>query len=237
MLLDLEAAPVHDCRVNEPAGPTRPQAPGEKIYFEGQLTPRDYTDAMKLHFWPARPVLVFSLVGIALAFVLFIFLVLPWLQGDEWWWLSSGFPVVMFIVFWVIIIWWSLRFGTRRQLESNPFSSGVLRGWISAWGLELGGAEWSSRFPWAMLFRTKSSDELVLLYHGMNVFNVFPRRFFTSQADWEAFSSWATQRESTPISIRDRRTGRRNLFLLFLVVLAVILLIVAINVYWLINVH
>lgn len=187
----------------------------------------------KLHFRPKNLVLIYFLGALALALGLFLGIVFPVMIGD-YSSLAVGLPILIFILFWVGLIWWSVRSSVRRQAATNAYLKGSCKGWANAWGIEYGGEEWLSRFPWKMLFHAKCSDDLILLYPAMNAFHMFPRRLFQSRADWETFRRWASSREVTPSSLAVRRKVRRRL-ILFVVVIVLLIVLVNLLDYWLID--
>ncbi|HEV7507865.1 MAG TPA: YcxB family protein [Thermoanaerobaculia bacterium] len=44
-----------------------------------------------------------------------------------------------------------------------------------------------SELPWDVFFKRKTGKDIVLLYQSIQVTNVFPREFFASDTDWQAF--------------------------------------------------
>ena len=57
--------------------------------------------------------------------------------------------------------------------------------------LECKGISGQARRPWTNYVRVKENNEFILLYHADNLFEVFPKRWFSNQAQMEEFRRFA----------------------------------------------
>lgn len=72
-------------------------------------------------------------------------------------------------------VWKRLRFGDE------------LKGTASEDGLAMARADAAVNYKWQIYERARVSDSVVLLYAQKNLWNMFPRNLFASDADWQAF--------------------------------------------------
>jgi hypothetical protein len=109
----------------------------------------------------------------------------------------------------------------RKVLESNKLIQGGYAGVATEEGVHLETAHSQSDLPWDVFYRAKIGRDVVLLYQSVQVSSVFPREFFATEEDWQAFVGLVRQH----VSLRPPRRGNPlKVFILWLVIfLAVVL--------------
>ena len=81
-----------------------------------------------------------------------------------------------------------------------------------------------SELPWDVFLRRTIGEDLVLLYQSAQGANAFPREFFASDADWQAFVELVRRRVPERAAAgRGGRPATLKVFLLWLVVFAIVI--------------
>ena len=98
--------------------------------------------------------------------------------------LATWTPVMLMIPVGIAIH----RLTVRRHWKSNKILQIPVNGTVSedeiTWNVE--GLS-SSRLPWTLLLKYRSSESMLLIYHGVNQVLYFPRRYFQSDEEWARF--------------------------------------------------
>jgi hypothetical protein len=114
----------------------------------------------------------------------------------------------------------------RKLLASNRLLQLPIRGAVSETGVWTETEHTRSDLPWELFLRRKIGKDIVLLYSSIQAAKVFPREFFTSEEDWQAFVELVRQRvpERAPAG-RGGRPGTLKVFVLWLVVFVIVMLV------------
>lgn len=73
----------------------------------------------------------------------------------------------------------------RYHYKNSPYLSEALKGKVTKHGVITEVPSGASETQWSKIIKFKSTDDLILLYIGPNVFKTLSRNFFSSQEDWE----------------------------------------------------
>ncbi len=108
-----------------------------------------------------------------------------------------------------------------------------LSGVISEAGLSIQARRTQTQIQWTLYKSARLSPGNVLLYQTNNCFNVFPRKFFASDADWKAFRSLVEQKVEKKTYISKDPTpprfGRHANWIIYGVLFLVIVLMLVYN--------
>jgi hypothetical protein len=78
---------------------------------------------------------------------------------------------------------------TERQWRSvhrrSPYLSEDINCTVTDLGIEFTSSAAAGLIKWASFIKVKELPDLLLLYQAPNLFNIVPREFFASTADWE----------------------------------------------------
>jgi Na+/melibiose symporter-like transporter len=159
------------------------------IRFTAQLTPEDYVRAQRLHAGPR----VYFVVG---SFMLAVLSLIVFVSGDahdgRTWVVTGGLWVIWFLVFCLTQPRGMARraaktFSQQKTLQV-PFEGEITD---EKWHVrsEIG----ESRISWADFHKWKGNKNLVLVYQSDRLFNMFPRRFFISDEEFQSFKELLTR--------------------------------------------
>jgi hypothetical protein len=83
-----------------------------------------------------------------------------------------------------------------------------------------------SELPWSVFFKRKIGKDIVVLYQSIQVVNIFPREFFATETDWEAFVDLVYQNvpEAAPAS-RGGKPATLKIFLIWMAIFIVFILV------------
>ena len=155
-----------------------------EIQFAGQLTENDFRRIQSLAMRK-----IYAVLG-----AIFVLLVVMNLASGSWHQFATDprgafvtwLPILIFIPAMALI----QSFVVRRHWRNNKTIQLPTRGGVSeeaiTWNVK---DVSSSRFAWDMLLKYRESDALVLVYQSLNQVLYFPRHYFATQEDWEAFRS------------------------------------------------
>ena len=161
------------------------------IRFEGRLSPEIYYRAQQLHSRRRRAFM--ALFGSA-AVLLAIF---------QWY---SGGPDIEVAAFGCggIVLLTSLalrRFRFNRAYDKSPYLHETFTGTISHASYSAESAVGSAVLPWSKFVKVVTSDDMVLMYRGTNLFNIVAKEFFTSEADWQQAKAIALEMIGHPSNL------------------------------------
>lgn len=160
-----------------------------EIPFRGQIDLPVLRRMNRLILMPSRGFLV---VGCIIAFVFLWGLIgVPLTQGAPF---REVMTPLIFILLFVGVVAYSLLMGPRKVLQSGKLLQDPQTGLVTENGVCIETPHSRSDFPWDAFFRARIGPDLVLLYQSLQVCNVFPREFFASAADWQAFVDLVRQR-------------------------------------------
>lgn len=192
------------------------------IPFEGRITQSDiltvYSFSMRGKRWMNYVMLPFFILAIVA-----VFLSLMRQTFDLW-------PVLFILTYGI-----SLRLPdtdpvskSREAYRSSPEMRGTFRGSVSEDGLTIQTANVATDFKWTAFRKVDRKSDLVLLFVNDDNFNFFPRSFFASDADWQAFQALVDQKikDGTLLVRTIKREKRYILTAIGLVFLAVLLILI-----------
>ena len=104
--------------------------------------------------------------------------------------LLTLFPLLLATIF----FWGFVRFQIRNTWKKNQAIYSAISGVITENSLEYNTGQSESKLRWDLFQKYKIAPDMILLYQTTHAFNVFPRHFFASDADWSAFTSLVQQK-------------------------------------------
>lgn len=103
--------------------------------------------------------------------------------------LTTFLPVqVLILSFWVM---WHLQITSAWKRGQAMFAA--ISGKVSPDSVQYNTALSQSQSGWQLFQKYKIAPDMVLLYQTSGAFNVFPRHFFKTEADWTAFAQLVQQ--------------------------------------------
>ncbi len=82
----------------------------------------------------------------------------------------------------------------RKVLAQNSEYQNQISGVVSEEGLSIQASQAQTQSQWTIYRSARLSPGYVLLYQLNNTFNVYPRKFFATEADWLAFRALVEQK-------------------------------------------
>jgi asparagine N-glycosylation enzyme membrane subunit Stt3 len=150
------------------------------------LTPEDYIAAQYLN-GRRKTVVVGIVVFLALSLLGFFST-----NGAVFGLGFLGFVVVGWSIWFVLVLLsncfylpWRCRKTFAQQKTLHQVTDKV----IDEEGLSIVSGYGSARIPWGDFYKWKSNGRLILLYQSNRIFNMIPRRWMASDADYEAFKA------------------------------------------------
>jgi YcxB-like protein len=163
-----------------------------EVRFEGRIDRQMYIDAQRLYLKPGGRGVV--LLVLAILLIGYGVIGVPLVQGSR---PSAGAiaGVPAFMALWLVFLWVISPIMNARRVERTNKMFGIpLRGVAKEAGLHLESEFGTSEFPWAVFFRFKMTDALVILYQSAHAFHIFPRSFFSSDEDWQVFRACVAEK-------------------------------------------
>ena len=163
-----------------------------EVEFEGRIDRKMYVDAQRLYLKPGRRGVV--LIVLAILLIVYDVIGVPLVQGTR---PSAGaiagVPAVLAL--WLVFLWViSPILNARRVERTNRMFGTPLRGFAREAGIHLESEFGTSDLPWAVFFRFKMTDALVILYQSAHTYHVFPRSFFARDEDWRIFRACVVEK-------------------------------------------
>jgi hypothetical protein len=159
------------------------------IPFRGSITQENYLRATRLALRPSRSLAI--LLGLGAAGLLFAFVVEPLVAGAG---VREVLPFLVVAPLFAAMAWFVIPRSVLRALKSNKLLQAPIEGSAAEDAISMRTPTGTATLPWDLFYRVKASENMVLLYQGINVFNMFPQEFFASEEDWRTFRSWALAR-------------------------------------------
>lgn len=173
---------------------------------QGSLSVEDYAAAIRLH---SRPSGLGKLLQPTVFLLLFLALVVqPVVRGA-----SLLIPVTAMVALVVVVFF--LRTAPERAAKAalrNPVAAAPILITLSEDGFKSASQYGTSTLPWGAFVQRRQSDSLFLLYQADSLFHVLPRRWCTSDKQWQE----VIQLVSGHVPETPRRSGRDVLFLVLL---------------------
>jgi hypothetical protein len=133
---------------------------------------------------------------------------------------ATYLPVLLIAGFFAfsLFVW-----GPKKQLQ-NKLLQGLYQGTAGDAGIHLETAYTKTDLPWDVFLRAKIGKDVVLLYASTvsNQVQLFPREFFASETDWNAFVELVRQRVPLKIAPKGLRGRIWLVFLIWMVVFGLI---------------
>lgn len=155
-----------------------------EIPFEGQLTRRQLTAifalALKSIYWMTWVFEPLFLISTGM-------LIYTLVKTGE-----GSMPLVFataFTGFMGSYPFWTPVVSAKNAFKLQPEMSGTFSGLIRDDAVLLRTMNANQEFKWSLYKKLVRNAETVLLYQNARCFNFFPRSFFASDADWQAFQS------------------------------------------------
>ncbi|MBD2310405.1 YcxB family protein [Desertifilum sp. FACHB-1129] len=154
------------------------------ITLRGQLKPEDYIKAQYLHLRPSPRLM--KIGGAIASFLLFIsFLVYPLEIVFSW----IVTLIILFLIY-AAVLFFIFPWQARRIFSQQKSLQGEFEIIIFPERIEVTSAQGNLRMPLADFHKYKVSKDMILLYHSQAMFNLFPRRFFASDAEFKTFIAY-----------------------------------------------
>jgi len=157
-----------------------------EIAFSGSVNRENYLRAVRLATGPNREAKV--TLGIFGALLFAASVVGP---------LAAGASIRPWLPFWgivavvAVLFFYLRRVGVNQALKTNKLLQEPIAGSAAEDAVRMTTASSTTTLPWQSFYRVKASPDMVLLYQGANLFNMFPREFFQQEEEWQTFRSWA----------------------------------------------
>lgn len=149
------------------------------IPFEGTLTYEDFLHAQRLHAGMRGG---FALPAIVITIASLLIGLMAW-EGPR---LTPATLLAFSVPLVVVALLVIRRYSYRQMWTSSKLNGQPMMGHISDVGVELRLPILEARMTWPAYLKYKADDELLLIYQQPAMFNLFPRRFFRDDADWQA---------------------------------------------------
>jgi hypothetical protein len=152
-----------------------------EIRFAGAISLPDFQRAQAVDGRTRLTWLILTgLVGLLVLLQLFTLLSEPFTATT----LLTLFPLLLATVF----FWGFVRWQIRSTWKKNQAMFSAISGVITENTVQYNTGQSESTMRWELFQKHKSAPDMILLYQTTQAFNVFPRHFFTSDADWSAFT-------------------------------------------------
>jgi hypothetical protein len=152
-----------------------------EISFTGQITQQDYLRAQSLHRRRSTALLIVG--GVLFVLIVLSFVVTSVSEPALFW---SSLPVVAILAIIFAASWWLPRLQAVRHWRNSKALQNPMSGTITSQAINFTGTYSEGSTSWEAYVKYKRSPDMVLLYLAPNLFNIFPRAFFESDADWKA---------------------------------------------------
>ena len=165
-----------------------------EISFSGQFTKEDFVQAFKAHTTATILGKVFYYgIWVVVAYMVITF-VSALAQGGNVTaiLLSYGLPVLLM----GFLIWltYSQPYQSAKRAIKNPEFQAPVSGQVNEEQIDITTQESTVEIPWSKFQKVLDRGDFVLMYRGKNGLSLFPRRFFQSDADWQAFKNLAKEK-------------------------------------------
>jgi predicted membrane protein len=170
-----------------------------EIQFRGQIDLGIMRRVNRTALKPRKITLV--LAGVLALFIL-------WAVVGEAGSLQELLPVLLLAVLWIGCLAYILYLAPRRVLKSYKLLQSPLTGAVTESGVRVETEHSRSEVPWDVFLKRKIGKDIVLLYQSFQLYNMFPREVFTTEADWQAFLGLV--KEHVPEKASRERGGTRT---------------------------
>ena len=158
-----------------------------EIRFSGTLSLRDFERAQALD---GRTRMI-SLMMLGLAGILLLIQVLSLLSAP---FSLAAFVPLLPLVIGGLVFWVFVRWQVRSVWKKNQAVYADVSGVITEDTVAYNTSQSESRSRWTLFQKSKVASDMILLYQTSGAFNVFPRHFFETEADWTMFTELAQRK-------------------------------------------
>ncbi len=153
------------------------------LRFEGQLNEKDFRNAIGVYYRPGRGNAI-----LRLALILLLLAAAAYLStSGEAAFLLLGGVLLGFVL--LVAFPWLIKFSPvmKRTFEQRPDLQRPMKGFITTEKVVIQAGETHSEHAWRDYLYYQEGKGVVLLFLAKTRYNVFPRGYFASDADWTAF--------------------------------------------------
>jgi hypothetical protein len=166
-----------------------PPDDGRTLPFRGQISVASLRRATRAASTPSKKTAIW--LGITGSLLLWGLVIFPLTHGGfrEADGSPSIFPVapLFFVVVFAAVLLYSLYAGPKKALGSNKLLQSPMWGEVTERGVLIETERSRAELSWDLFLRARISSEVVLLYQSIQVYSLFPREHFASDADWATF--------------------------------------------------
>lgn len=160
-------------------------------YFKGQVSKKEYTRAVGVHFdqqfrW------IKWVFGIIFG-ILFISIVITVIRDPSI--AKTLFPGIVFPFVLFTFPWWMPYLQSAGYDQKGNIYRTPIEGVIDESGIAINGQEVKASFQWKAYTHYRKSGDVVMLYQGKNCFHIFTRALFREE-DWAQFLKVVEERIS-----------------------------------------
>lgn len=160
-----------------------------ELAFGGAISLQDFERAQALDGRTRR----FERWSLGLVAILLLIQLFPLLREPfALMWLLPMIPLLVFVLGYRFLIRWQLR----RSWQANRAVYDSIEGRVYDDHVTYNTAHSTSAIRWALFHSARVAPDMVLLYQTPQAFNVFPRDFFRTEADWTAFTRLVAEKVS-----------------------------------------
>jgi hypothetical protein len=193
-----------------------------EIPFRGQIDVSALRRMNRTALTPSRLVLI---LGGLVTLIMVWATVVPFLQGDALS-LEGVWPLLLFVLVFVGIFGYALYVAPRKVLQSSTLLQAPIVGEAKESGIRVETEHTRSEVPWDVFLKRKIGKDIVLLYQSIQLINIFPREFFATETDWQAFVDLVRRNvpEHAPRS-RGGSSGTLRRLVIWLAIFAAVILL------------
>lgn len=158
------------------------------ITYSGRVTQKDLEHIYRLGLPQKAWITVFAVV-----MLIFLSIMTIYMAATDIFTPGLLIPLFIFVYLATYPLWVPLS-AARKAYRSQPAFREEISGSITDDGIQIKLSNAESAAGWSYFTIVKRTPDVVLLYQGSNVFNFFPRSFFASDADWNAFLAFLNEK-------------------------------------------
>lgn len=154
------------------------------ITLRNQLKPEDYIKAQYLHLRPNPRII--QIGGAIAAFLILACFILYPIEAV----ISLLAPLVFLAFLYATILFVVFPWQARRIFSQQKSLQGEFEILIFPERIEINSTRGNMRMQLSDFHKYKVNKDMIVLYHSQAMFNIFPRRFFASDAEFKTFISY-----------------------------------------------
>ncbi len=158
-----------------------------EIHFAGQYTRKDFVRAYNAHymFTPGWKVFTISL-WVVLGVMASVCLLTLFRTDSLAMWIGIWLPFIVILPLTIAYRYLEPIFAANRMIKGAEFQ-GPISGTAGESGFSLQSQVSTGQVQWAAYKKALYQSDFVMVYTKSPMFQLFPRRFFLSDGDWQAF--------------------------------------------------